>query len=172
MGRGRRKKQAEPEHGCGETLDLRKVLTKEKRELAKLNDRISNLQDRSWIQDQVQRTSDKRDRQELTVLSVEDACKKLGLIQGDQLEFPGTPQNPSEPRHNVRITVEGHQALLSGPIAALPAPRVECDHDGAGWDDVDDLWRRCRGCGVMDMQPCPEEPAEQPDEAASTLQEA
>lgn len=152
-GRARRRERDEealPYQGTA--LDLRKVLTAAKAELAKLNGRISNLQDDTWVKSQIQKTTGRRDQQEVVVLTIEEACLKLGLTIVDELEFPGTPPDAKEPRPESREAASPIVTPVTPIAGALPPPsNTDCPHE---WTAVDDDWRQCTLCGLMDGIPC------------------
>jgi len=64
-------------------LSLHDLLFAEKEKLAKLNDKLCNLSDDTWLRDEVEKTKGKRDDQEMVVAVLVRAGQDLGLLDED-----------------------------------------------------------------------------------------
>lgn len=157
--------------------DAREVYEKERKELERLNDSLSNYQSTSWINERIVKITAKRDRQEDLVRAMKKVCEDLGLIKAEQLDLPGVDTPHDKPRpHADRSTVTAEEwralngiersALPSRQMAALPAPSSDCAHTDMA--DLGDGNTQCRACGLIDIAPTSEPPADEQPELPET----
>jgi len=179
--RGRRRRSEFDDEDSGNAISALDILKMVCEQLVKANTKISNLQDSSWIRDEIEKTKTKRDKLEELVAVQKSACITLGLLDEDgnefppgrkgdedQLEIPGVDPRPGPGTAIVRATrvevLDPRPAPEQSGITAaeldganpsqrsLPAPSSDCPHER--WTAAAaaaDGSRQCLDCGLIDV---------------------